>query len=53
MIVTIFCRPNLTQVDDVVNAYPEIDNTVATMAKRGQWRVPGYYERFGEFCIGF
>ncbi|KAI9096132.1 hypothetical protein DFS34DRAFT_154890 [Phlyctochytrium arcticum] len=40
-------------VDDVAKAYPELDATVAKMAKRGQWRVPGYYERFGEFVVGF
>ncbi|KAI8906924.1 hypothetical protein EDD86DRAFT_192668 [Gorgonomyces haynaldii] len=40
-------------VDDVAKAYPELEETVAKMAKRGQWRVPGYYERFGEFAVGF
>ncbi|KAJ3415821.1 ATP synthase d subunit [Chytridiales sp. JEL 0842] len=38
-------------VEDVAHAYPELDNTVAKMAKRGQWIVPGYYERFGQFSI--
>ncbi|KAJ3057195.1 ATP synthase d subunit [Rhizophlyctis rosea] len=42
-------------VDDVCNAVPnqEIDRTVIKMAKRGQWVVPGYYEKFGEFIVGF
>ncbi|KAJ3195622.1 ATP synthase d subunit [Irineochytrium annulatum] len=54
------------QVDDVAKAYPELDSIVEKMVKRGQWRVPGYYEkyalrfclvliacRFGEFNVGF
>ncbi|KAJ3247157.1 ATP synthase d subunit [Chytriomyces hyalinus] len=40
-------------VDDVVKAVPEIDGIVEKMAKRGQWRLPGYYEKFGEFKVGF
>ncbi|KAJ3098504.1 ATP synthase d subunit [Phlyctochytrium planicorne] len=40
-------------VDDVARAYPELDKTVEKMIKRGQWVVPGYYERFGEFRVGF
>ncbi|KAJ3218792.1 ATP synthase d subunit [Dinochytrium kinnereticum] len=40
-------------VDDVARAYPELDKTVEKMIKRGQWTVPGYYERFGEFQVGF
>lgn len=40
-------------VEDVANAMPELDATVEKMAKRGQWRVPGYYEKFGEFQVGF
>jgi F-type H+-transporting ATPase subunit d len=40
-------------VDDVANAYPQLDSIVEKMAKRGQWKVPGYYEKFGEFAIGF
>ena len=40
-------------VDDIALAYPELDKTVEKMTKRGQWRVPGYYEKFGEFSIGF
>ncbi|KAI9351493.1 hypothetical protein BDR26DRAFT_832901 [Obelidium mucronatum] len=40
-------------IDDVVKAVPEIDATVEKMIKRGQWRVPGYYEKFGEFNVGF
>ncbi|TPX67200.1 hypothetical protein SpCBS45565_g03977 [Spizellomyces sp. 'palustris'] len=40
-------------VDDVAKAYPELDKTVEKMAKRGQWKVPGYYERFGDFIVGF
>ncbi|KAJ3130889.1 ATP synthase d subunit [Physocladia obscura] len=40
-------------VDDVVQAVPEIDAVVEKMAKRNQWRVPGYYEKFGEFRVGF
>ncbi|KAJ3327371.1 ATP synthase d subunit [Blyttiomyces sp. JEL0837] len=40
-------------VDDVAKAYPDLDKTVEKMAKRGQWTVPGYYEKFGEFNIGF
>lgn len=40
-------------VDDVVKAAPEIEPTVEKMAKRSQWRVPGYYEKFGEFLVGF
>ncbi|KAJ3236097.1 ATP synthase d subunit [Chytriomyces hyalinus] len=32
-------------VDDVVKAVPEIDGIVEKMAKRGQWRLPGYYEK--------
>ncbi|KAI8921512.1 hypothetical protein BC831DRAFT_476852 [Entophlyctis helioformis] len=39
--------------EDVVKALPEIDTTVEKMSKRGQWRVPGYYEKFGEFIVGF
>jgi hypothetical protein len=31
-------------VDDVAKAYPKLDQTVEKMAKRGQWKVPGYYE---------
>ncbi|KAI8826559.1 uncharacterized protein EV422DRAFT_490627 [Fimicolochytrium jonesii] len=33
-------------VDDVAKAYPELDKTVEKMVKRGQWKVPGYYERY-------
>ncbi|KAJ3321283.1 ATP synthase d subunit [Boothiomyces sp. JEL0866] len=40
-------------IDDVATAYPALDATVEKMAKRGQWRVPGYYEKFGEFSVGF
>ncbi|KAJ3108496.1 ATP synthase d subunit [Phlyctochytrium bullatum] len=40
-------------VDDVAKAYPDLDKTVEKMIKRGQWTVPGYYERFGEFSVGF
>lgn len=40
-------------VEDVAKAYPSLDATVEKMAKRGQWSVPGYYEKFGEFKIGF
>ncbi len=40
-------------VDDVVQAAPEIDQTVEKMVKRSQWLVPGYYEKFGEFKVGF
>ncbi|KAJ3084944.1 ATP synthase d subunit, partial [Quaeritorhiza haematococci] len=40
-------------VDDVTKAMPEIDTTVEKMAKRGQWILPGYYEKFGEFKLGF
>ncbi|KAJ3183249.1 ATP synthase d subunit [Gaertneriomyces sp. JEL0708] len=40
-------------VDDVAKAYPELDKTVEKMVKRGQWSVPGYYERFGDFIVGF
>ncbi|TPX38592.1 hypothetical protein SeMB42_g06646 [Synchytrium endobioticum] len=40
-------------VQDVIKAMPELDATVEKMAKRGQWRVPGYYEKFGEFQVGF
>ncbi|KAJ3289102.1 mitochondrial ATP synthase [Rhizoclosmatium globosum] len=40
-------------IDDVVKAVPEIDATVEKMIKRGQWRMPGYYEKFGEFNVGF
>ncbi|KAI8909895.1 hypothetical protein PhCBS80983_g05758 [Powellomyces hirtus] len=40
-------------VEDVAKAYPELDKTVEKMAKRGQWKVPGYYERFGDFIVGF
>ena len=40
-------------VDDVSLAYPQLDSIVEKMSKRGQWRVPGYYEKFGEFSIGF
>ncbi|KNC97171.1 uncharacterized protein SPPG_07558 [Spizellomyces punctatus DAOM BR117] len=46
--------PEQLIVDDVFAAYPQdLDAVVAKMAKRGQWRMPGYYERFGEFTIGF
>jgi F-type H+-transporting ATPase subunit d len=41
------------QVEDVAAAYPEIDSIVEKMAKRGQWNVPGYYEKFGEYYLGF
>ncbi|TPX31533.1 hypothetical protein SmJEL517_g05151 [Synchytrium microbalum] len=40
-------------VEDVAKAMPDLDATVEKMAKRGQWRVPGYYEKFGEFQVGF
>jgi F-type H+-transporting ATPase subunit d len=33
-------------VDDVAKAYPSLDKTVEKMALRGQWRVPGYYEKY-------
>lgn len=36
-------------LDDVAKAYPQIDATVAKMAARGQWRVPGYYEKYYSF----
>ncbi|KAI9203896.1 uncharacterized protein BJ171DRAFT_508605 [Polychytrium aggregatum] len=39
-------------VDDVAQALPELDQTVAKMVKRGQWTIPGYYERYGEFVVG-
>ncbi|KAJ1330694.1 hypothetical protein BSLG_009146 [Batrachochytrium salamandrivorans] len=32
-------------MDDVTNAYPEVEKTVEKMVRRGQWRVPGYYEK--------
>ncbi|KAI8808881.1 hypothetical protein BJ742DRAFT_853153 [Cladochytrium replicatum] len=40
-------------VDDIASAIPELDPTVEKMVKRGQWKVPGYYERFGEYKVGF
>ncbi|KAI8896167.1 hypothetical protein BC833DRAFT_615421 [Globomyces pollinis-pini] len=40
-------------VEDIVKAHPSLDATVEKMCKRGQWRVPGYYEKFGEFQVGF
>ncbi|KAI8813623.1 hypothetical protein BJ742DRAFT_788959 [Cladochytrium replicatum] len=40
-------------VDDIAAAIPELDPTVEKMVKRGQWKVPGYYERFGEYKVGF
>ncbi|KAJ3020182.1 ATP synthase d subunit [Thoreauomyces humboldtii] len=40
-------------VEDVAKAYPDLDKTVEKMVKRGQWKVPGYYERFGDFIVGF
>ncbi|KAJ3201715.1 ATP synthase d subunit [Clydaea vesicula] len=40
-------------VEDVTKILPEIDENTAKLAKRGQWTVPGYYEKFGEFKIGF
>jgi F-type H+-transporting ATPase subunit d len=40
-------------VDDIARAYPPLDSIVEKMAKRGQWKVPGYYEKFGEFAVGF
>lgn len=39
-------------VDDIAKAYPKLDETVEKMAKRGQWRVPGYYEKWIIFNIG-
>lgn len=41
------------RVDDVCKALPTIEENVAKMAYRGQWVVPGYYEKFGEWKIGF
>ncbi|KAI8617513.1 hypothetical protein BC830DRAFT_1062371 [Chytriomyces sp. MP71] len=38
-------------VDDVVKAVPEIDSIVEKMVKRGQWRLPGYYEKFVTFVL--
>lgn len=35
-------------VDDVAKILPEIDQRTAELAHRGQWIVPGYYEKFGE-----
>jgi F-type H+-transporting ATPase subunit d len=32
-------------VRDVSIAYPELDQVVEKMVRRGQWRVPGYYEK--------
>ena len=40
-------------MDDVVKALPEIDQRVEKMVKRGQWHVPGYDEKFGNFGVGF
>ena len=40
-------------VDDLEKACPGADKVIATMVKRGQFRVPGYFEQFGEFKIGF
>ncbi|KAJ3294499.1 ATP synthase d subunit [Borealophlyctis nickersoniae] len=40
-------------IDDVAKAYPELMPTVDKMVRRHQWFVPGYYERFGEFVVGF
>ncbi|KAI9327243.1 hypothetical protein DFJ73DRAFT_632218 [Zopfochytrium polystomum] len=40
-------------VDDVAKAYPELDKIVEKMVRRGQWYLPGYYEKFGEFAVGF
>jgi hypothetical protein len=34
-------------VDDVAAILPEIDQRTAELAHRGQWIVPGYYEKFG------
>jgi hypothetical protein len=34
-------------VDDIANILPEIDQRTAELAHRGQWIVPGYYEKFG------
>ncbi len=39
-------------VDDIAKA-SDLDEKVEKMAKRGQWKVPGYYEKFGEFSVGF
>lgn len=38
-------------VDEVVKILPEIDTHTAALAKRGQWIVPGYYEKFGEVWV--
>ncbi|KAL3897958.1 MAG: hypothetical protein SGCHY_003056, partial [Lobulomycetales sp.] len=35
-------------VDDVAKIMPEVDQRTAELAHRGQWIVPGYYEKFGE-----
>ena len=40
-------------VDDLEKASPDSDKVIATMVKRGQFRIPGYFEQFGEFKIGF
>lgn len=40
-------------VDDVAKSIPDLDAKVEKMVKRGQWNPPGYYEKFGEFKIGF
>ena len=40
-------------VDDVAKSIPDLDAKVEKMVKRGQWTPPGYYEKFGEFKIGF
>ncbi|CAH1764283.1 6471_t:CDS:2 [Entrophospora sp. SA101] len=36
-----------TTVDDIVKAKPEINDIVEKMIKKGQWTVPGYFEKFG------
>lgn len=40
-------------VSDIEKAYPDFDKTFDKLLRRGQWRIPGYYEKFGEFHVGF
>ncbi|RKO99171.1 hypothetical protein CXG81DRAFT_14886 [Caulochytrium protostelioides] len=40
-------------VDDIAKAYPELVPTAEKMVKRGQWVVPGYQAKFGDFALGF
>ena len=41
------------QMADVYANMPGFTEKIEKMIKRGQWHVPGYFEKFGKQSVGF